>query len=113
MEAAMTELKTSFRDFEHQGWSHQEVATSYHDHISPLTRQAIGALLDAVGIRPGMWVADIATGPGYAAAAAAERGAEVVGIDFSSTQLALARQLYPDLEFRQGDAGALPLPDDS
>jgi SAM-dependent methyltransferase len=36
-----------------------------------------------------------------------------VGIDFSSTQIDLARQLYPDIEFRQGDAGALPLPDDS
>jgi SAM-dependent methyltransferase len=113
MEAAMTEPKTSFRDFEHQGWSDREVATNYHDHFSPLTTQAIGALLDATGVKPGMWVADVATGPGYVAAAAAERGAEVVGIDFSSTQLALARQLYPDIEFRQGDAGALPLPDRS
>jgi SAM-dependent methyltransferase len=113
MEAAMTEPETAFRDFEQQGWSAQEVATAYHDHFSPLTTQAIGALLDAVRVRPGMWVADVATGAGYVAAAAAARGAEVVGIDFSSTQLALARQLYPDLEFRQGDAGALPLPDDS
>jgi SAM-dependent methyltransferase len=109
----MTEPKTSFRDFEHQGWSDQEVAANYHDFFSPLTTQAIGALLDATAVRPGMWVADVATGAGYVAAAAAERGAEVVGIDFSSTQLALARQLYPDLELRQGDAGALPLPDDS
>ncbi|MBQ0821519.1 methyltransferase domain-containing protein [Microvirga sp. HBU67558] len=109
----MTETKTSFRDFEHQGWSDHEVATTYHGLFSPLTVQAIGALLDATGVRPGTRVADVATGPGYVAAAAAERGAEVVGIDFSSTQLALARQLYPDIEFRHGDAGALPLPDDS
>lgn len=108
----MTE-KTSFRDFEHQGWSDQGVATAYHDLFSPLTMQAIRALLDAIGVNRGMWVADVATGPGYLAAATAERGAEVVGIDFSSTQLTLARQLYPHIEFRQGDAGALPLPDDS
>ncbi len=36
-----------------------------------------------------------------------------MGVDFSSTQLTRARQLYPDIEFRHGDAGALPLPDDS
>jgi SAM-dependent methyltransferase len=104
---------SSFRDFEHQGWSTEAIATAYHDRLSPLTTQAIGALLDAAGVMPGAWVADVATGAGYAAAAALARGAEVVGIDFSSTQIALARQLYPDIEFRQGDAGALPLPDDS
>lgn len=36
----MTE-KTSFRDFEHQGWSAQEVATAYHDHFSPLSTQVL------------------------------------------------------------------------
>jgi ubiquinone/menaquinone biosynthesis C-methylase UbiE len=59
----------------------------------------------------GSWT--IATGGGYAAAAAAERGAVAVGIDFSATQLALARQHYPDIEFREGDAGALPFPEAS
>jgi SAM-dependent methyltransferase len=51
-----------------------------------------------------MWVADVATGPGYAAAAAVNRGAEVVGVDFSSTQLAFARKLYPDLEELREDS---------
>jgi ubiquinone/menaquinone biosynthesis C-methylase UbiE len=104
---------SSFRDFEHQGWSTEAIATAYHDRLSPLMTQAIEALLVATGVTPGAWVADVATGAGYAAAAALARGAEVVGIDFSSTQIALARQLYPDIEFREGDAGALPLPDDS
>jgi SAM-dependent methyltransferase len=107
----MTEPNTSFRDFEHQGWSAQDVVAEYHDHLSPLTRQAIEALLDAARVRRGARVLDVATGPGYAAAAAVERGAEVVGIDFSATQLALARRHYPTIEFREGDAGALPFPD--
>lgn len=113
METVVPEPEISFRDFEYQGWSAQEVAAEYHDHFSPLTTQALGPLLDAARVRPGAWVVDVAAGAGYAAAAAAAQGAEVVGIDFSSTQLALAKQLYPDIEFRQGDAGALPLPDDS
>ena len=98
----MVERVTSFRDFEHQGWSSEDVALGYHDYLSPITTQAIGALLDAAGVRQGTRVVDIATGAGYAAAAAAERGAEVIGIDFSATQVALARQRYPSLEFREG-----------
>ena len=107
----MTEPDISFRDFEHQGWSAQDVVAEYHDHLSPLTTQAIAALLAAAGVRRRSRVMDVATGPGYAAAAAVEHGAEVIGVDFSATQLALARQHYPTIEFRQGDAGALPFPD--
>jgi SAM-dependent methyltransferase len=109
----MTEQGTSFHDFEHQGWSTEEIATGYHDALSPITTQTVGALLDAAGVGRGTRVADVATGAGYAAAAAAERGAVVVGVDFSTAQLALARRLYPGVEFREGDAGALPFPDGS
>jgi SAM-dependent methyltransferase len=112
-EAAMTESDTTFREFEHQGWSAEDLAVGYHDYLSPVTTQAIGALLDAAGIGRAMRVVDVATGAGYAAAAASERGADVVGVDFSATQLTLARRQYPDLEFREGDAGALPFPDGS
>jgi protein-L-isoaspartate O-methyltransferase len=86
----MVEPVTSFRDFEHQGWSSEDVALGYHDYLSPITTQAIGALLDAAGVRQGTRVVDVATGAGYAAAAAADRGAEVIGVDFSATQIALA-----------------------
>src|SRR3954462_15687417 len=109
----MTQPDTSFRDFEHQGWSAQEVAAGYHDYLSPVTTQAIRALLDAARVGGGMQGVDVATGAGYAAAAAAERGAVVVGVDFSATQLALAQRHYPAIEFREGDAGVLPFPDDS
>ena len=109
----MVEPATSFRDFEHQGWSAEGVAVGYHDHLSGVTTQAIGPLLDAAGVGRGTRTVDVATGAGYAAAAAAERGAVVVGLDFSATQLALARRHYPAVEFQEGDAGALPFPDGS
>ena len=56
---------------------------------------------------------DIATGPGYVAARAAERGAEPVGLDFSETMLAFARSRLPNIEFVRGNATSLPFPDDS
>ena len=56
---------------------------------------------------------DVATGPGYVAAKAAERGAELIGIDFSDTMLAYARAHVAGVEFVHGDATALPFEDES
>ena len=56
---------------------------------------------------------DIATDPGYIAAAAARRGAKVTGLDFSSAMIAEASALHPGISFREGDAGDLPFPDAS
>jgi ubiquinone/menaquinone biosynthesis C-methylase UbiE len=58
-------------------------------------------------------VLDVATGPAHAAAAAAARGAEVVGLDFSAAMLAMARRLHPALDLREGDAEWLPFADRS
>ena len=51
--------------------------------------------------------------PGDVAAAAAERGASVVGADFSAAVVAAATVRYPNVEFREADAEALPFPDAS
>lgn len=109
----MADSGTSFREFELQGWSAEAVTVGYHEYLSGVTTQATDTLLDAAGVKRGMRVADVATGAGYVAAAAAERGANVVGLDFSATQLELARRSYPTIAFRQGDAGALPFDDGS
>src|SRR5262249_56363460 len=58
-------------------------------------------------------VLDVATGPGYVAAAAVRRGASVVAVDFSEAMLAEARRHHPAIDFRSGDAEALPFPDAS
>jgi SAM-dependent methyltransferase len=98
-----------WRAFEHDGW--QEAAHQYHDWLGSVTATAIAPLLDAVGVASGVRLLDIATGPGYAVAQAAQRGANVVGIDFSAAMVEEARGRFPGLEFREGDAEALPFPD--
>ncbi len=100
-----------FKDMERAGW--ETVAAQYHDLWSNLTKQSIEPLLDVVSAEEGRRVLDVATGPGYAAAVAARRGAEVIGIDFSSAQVALAKESYPDVDFLQGDAEDLPFPDEA
>ena len=76
-----------------------------------LTRQAVAPLLDAVNLRHGARLLDVATGPGYVAAAAAARGARALGVDFSAPMVAHARAINPAVEFQEGDAEALSLED--
>jgi SAM-dependent methyltransferase len=71
----------------------------------------VGPLLDAVRAGRETRVLDVATGPGYVAAAAAQRGASVVAVDFSEAMLAEARRHHPAIDFRTGDAEALPFPE--
>ncbi len=106
----MSELAQSFRDFEHAGWEDQAVYTNYDAQLSRVTRQSVKALLDAAGVHRGTRLLDVATGAGYVAGAAAERGAEACGIDFSAMQVTMARQRYPGVRFEQSDADALPFP---
>ena len=51
---------------------------------------------------------DVCTGPGILAGAALERGAQVVGLDFSGKLIEIAKRNVPGAEFQQGDAQALP-----
>ena len=60
-----------------------------------------------------MRMLDVATGPGYAAARGAERGAAVVGVDIAEAMVTLAGRRHPQLDFRVGNAEALPFPDSS
>ncbi len=96
-----------FKNFEHAGW--QAIPAGYHDAFGSLTTQAIEPLLDAVRLKKGMNFLDIASGPGYVAAAAAKRGATVLGIDFSAAMVEHAKQLNAGVEFREGDAEKLPV----
>ena len=96
-----------FYQFEHSGW--EAIPEPYHQAFGKLTTQAIEPLLDAVGTKKGVRIIDIASGPGYVAAAAAQRGATVLGVDFSGAMVAQARRLHPGVEFREGDAEQLPL----
>jgi SAM-dependent methyltransferase len=102
----------AFDAFEEVGWGTKDAA-GYDALAGRVTSRLADPLLDAGEAGPGKRVLDIATGPGYVAARAAERGADVVGVDLSETMLAFARTRLPDVEFVQGNAMALPFPDGS
>lgn len=101
----------AFNDFEHQGW--ETISAGYERHFARLTRQTVPSTLDAAGVARGTRTLDVCTGPGMLAEAALERGAEAVGLDFSSEVIEIAKRNVPDAEFHQGDAQALPFEDDS
>ncbi len=101
----------AFNAFEAAGW--EQRAAGYHDFFGPITTRVIDQLLDAAEVERGMRVLDAASGPGYVAAACAERGADVVGVDVTAEMVSLARTLCPGLEFRQADAEQLPFVDGS
>ena len=99
----------AFRDFERS--AHDEIADGYCAFFSAVTEYAVEPLLDAAGVRAGLRVLDVATGPGVVACRAASRGASsVVGVDLAPRMLELAAAAYPRVEFRQADAEDLPFP---
>jgi SAM-dependent methyltransferase len=102
---------SSFHAFEQSGW--QRAADRYGDAFGGLTSQTIPPLLNAVGVKPGTHLLDVASGPGYVAAAAAAAGATAIGIDFSSEMVGLAARRYPGIRFQEGDAESLAFPDRS
>ncbi len=101
----------AFRSFELAGW--ETVAGTYADHWTSLTSQTIESLLGVAQVTAGTTLLDVASGPGFVAAAAAERGAAVAGLDFSPLMADLARRSYPAVHYVIGDAEALPLRDNS
>jgi 2-polyprenyl-3-methyl-5-hydroxy-6-metoxy-1,4-benzoquinol methylase len=75
----------------------------------------VGELLcRAIDVRPGERVLDVAAGSGNAALAAARRGARVIATDFVPQLLQTAARRAEaeglELETREADAQALPLP---
>ena len=71
MSSDQTPDPDAFRDFEHAGWTSN--VSEYEAAFTRLTRQAVAPLLDAVNLRHGARLLDVAAGPGYVAAAAAAR----------------------------------------
>jgi SAM-dependent methyltransferase len=103
----------AFKRFEVASWSEIAKPEAYDSFFGPVTNRGIEPILDAARVGVGTRVLDLATGPGYVAAAAARRGARPLGIDISAPMLALATRLHPSLEFAAADAEALPFADAS
>src|SRR3954468_1628222 len=101
----------AFNAFEAAGWENQ--VGGYDDFFGAIATRLVGPLLEAAEVDRGARVLDVASGPGYVAAAAADRGAFVIGVDIAEAMISLARRLHPQLDFRFGTAEALPFADGS
>ena len=104
MDALKSKLKTVW-----EAGDFSEVAK----HIETVAEEFVNRL----DIRPGMKVLDVACGSGNLAIIAAQKGATVTGIDIADNLVEAAKQradkLGLDIKFEQGDAEAMPYPDDS
>ena len=82
-----------------------------YDEVSRGIADAIEHAVDALDPQPGERILDVATGTGWAARSIAARGAIVTGVDLGAEVIEAARELSSDIDFRIGDAEALPFPD--
>jgi SAM-dependent methyltransferase len=101
----------AFDAFEAAGW--EAKAAAYERFFGDIAGRMVEPLLAAASVGVGTRVLDVATGPGWVAAQASERGASVVGVDVAEAMIAQARRAQPDLEFRRADAHDLPFGDAS
>jgi ubiquinone/menaquinone biosynthesis C-methylase UbiE len=80
--------------------------------VAPLFRPWAKLTLDEVNLASGERLLDVACGTGIVARLARERLGKpgyIVAVDLSTDMLAVARKLAPDIDWRQGNAAALPL----
>jgi SAM-dependent methyltransferase len=97
--------------------SYDRVAEEYARRIfdelqyKPLDRQLLDQL--AASVEEGGLICDLGCGPGQIARYLHERGARVIGVDLSPQMIAQARQLNPDLDFKQGNMLALDVEDEA
>jgi SAM-dependent methyltransferase len=95
----------AFNAFEAAGW--EERAGTY-GFLSPMTRRVGGTVLAAAMVTAGTEVLDVGSGPGELAAAAAELGADTVGIDVAPSMVRRAALANPSIPFRVGSFEAIP-----
>ncbi len=95
-------MQQEFKEFERNAW--QNAVDHYDASFSHLTQQVIPSMLDVLNVEQGTCLLDVACGPGHLTALAAQRGANAIGVDFSSQMIARAKHLHPTIEFYEGDA---------
>ena len=80
--------------------------------LAACMRDSGAALIDGIGIGPDMKVLDLGCGDGTTAIPAAQKGADVLGVDIASNLVAAgnaraAEMGLPNIRFQEGDASAL------
>jgi ubiquinone/menaquinone biosynthesis C-methylase UbiE len=104
-------VSDAFKELEVAGWREPGRGDAYDAVVGRVTARIAEPLLDAVDVRAGTSLLDVATGTGHVAGAAAARGAHAVGMDISEEMLGRARRLYDGVEFALGDAEELAFAD--
>jgi ubiquinone/menaquinone biosynthesis C-methylase UbiE len=82
--------------------------------VGPLFKPWAEMTFDRLALSPGDRVLDIACGTGIVARVARERLGDagyVLGVDVNPDMLAVARSAAPSIDWREGNASALPLRD--
>ena len=103
---------------EQEGWQVSGAAAEVYEKcfVPAIFGQWAPRLADTAGLAPGDRVLDVGCGTGVLARAAADRVAterQVTGLDINVGMLAVARRIRPQIDWREGDATKLPLPDES
>ncbi len=97
-----------FKEAQRQGWKH-------FAPLEALTTPAAARLVKFANVRAGQNVLDVGCGTGVAAITAARIGARVRGVDLTPELLERAREnariANMEIDFREGDAEALPFDD--
>jgi SAM-dependent methyltransferase len=105
--AGMTDFDTYERDL----WAGR--AGVYERGFARLTAHAIGPLLDAARVGPGGRVLDLGTGPGFVAAEAVRRGADVAAVDADPQMAATAARNVPEADVQVAVLPDLPYEDET
>src|SRR6516225_7223134 len=90
-------------------------ARAYEHFMARWSRRLAGPFLDFAGVKAGERVLDVGCGTGVIAAALAERGCTVIGLDASEPYLEGARRerSHPNIVYELGDARRMPYADAS
>jgi ubiquinone/menaquinone biosynthesis C-methylase UbiE len=103
---------------EESDWQISNTASEVYERlfVPALVGQWAPRVVETARIDPGDRVLDVGCGTGVLARAAADRVAveeQITGFDHSDGMLAVARRIRPRIDWRQGDASALPFADRS
>lgn len=103
----------TFAALEKREWADAGLAQSYARVFALAADMVVPHLVEAVGARPDIKALDLCCGHGNVTSGLVNAGAQVIGLDFSSAMLDMARANVPEAQFVEGDAMALDFDDAS